>query len=341
MKKVLFALCFVAIAAVGAIAQEEATVTSSFSTQIYTGFSYYMGSSTIVAGDSDNLDDATSRLNFTGVFTMGDFGAKFTLRAQNIDNDNWQPSYDSAMDTKLSVNGTVGARRAFVFYTFLEQKMYLAAGLPGIGDFSTTYDGLVAFDNALPGVLATVKPIEGLELGYFFPISSAEADAETLFNASTVAAMYEIPSIATVQVWLHQFDDLQVVGDINVTAVEGLTLSGEFGYNDTVDFEDPDCIDVKEQVGYAFGKVSPLVVSSQHFPDSGDMTFTVKPSIAYALSDNIELAAEYAYDSGAENHVFDAYAKFTLQNNYIKVKPGYDTADGKGFFLKTVLVAEF
>jgi hypothetical protein len=331
MKKVLCVL--LAIVGVYAFAQEEPAIETNFSTQIYTGLNYNSGTGKIVAGDSDNLGDATSRMNFTGVFTLGDFGAKFTLRAQNIDNESWQPSYD----TGFNINNTIAARRAFVFYNFLDQKVYLAAGLPGIGDFSTTYNGAVAFDNAVPGVLATVKPIEGLELGYFMPVSAAEADFAGQIKASTVAAMYEVPKFATIQAWCYNFDDLAAVADINFTAIENLTLSAEVDYNS----EGDKSIALTEQAGYAFGKISPLFVTSQTLPDGGEATFTLAPSVTYALSDTIELAAEYAFDSSAKNHVFDAYAKFTLQNNYIKVKPGYDTADGQGFFFKTVFVAEF
>jgi len=337
MKKVLCISLSLLLSFSFVYAQEEPQIETSFSTQIYTGLNYNSGTGMIVAGDSDNLGDSTSRLNFTGVFTLGDFGAKFTLRAQNIDNDSWQPSYTDGTDTELAVNNVLSARRAFVFYKFLDEKVYLAAGLPGIGDFSTSYNGASAFDNAVPGVLATVKPIEGLEIGYFLPISATEADAAGQFSVSTVAVMYEIPEVATIQGWVFNFDDFAAVADINVTAVENLTLSAEMDYNS----EGDKAVALTEQVGYSFGQFSPLFVSSQTLPETGDMTFTIAPSVTFAMSDSIELAGEYSYDSSAENHVFDAYAKFSLQNNYIKLKPGFDTADGQGFFFKVVFVAEF
>jgi len=340
MKKVLFALVVLMIAGVCVFAQDEPTVVSTFSTQVYTGLNYNAGTGMIYAGDTDNLDGA-SRVNFTGVFTLGEFGAKFTLRAQNIANDSWAPSLDNPgpayTDIVFNKNNTIGARRAFVFYKFLEGKVYLAAGLPGIGDFSTTYNGAVAFDNAVPGVLATAKPFEGLELGYFLPVSSVETDAFDQLKASTAAAMYEIPKIATLQAWAFNFDDIAVVADINITAVENLTLSAEMDYNSGSD----KALALTEQVGYTLDKLSPLFVSSQTLPDGGDMTFTIQPSLTFAMSDVVEFGAGYEYDSVVENHVIDAYAKFTLQNNYIKLKPGYDTADGQGFFFKTVFVAEF
>jgi hypothetical protein len=337
MRKVLCVLPVLLIAGITIFAQEEPKIETSFSTQIYTGLNYNAGDGTIVAGDSDNLGDSTSRLNFTGVFTLGSFGAKFTLRAQNIANDAWQPSYTDNEDTALVLNNVLAARRAFVFYNFLEGKIYVAAGLPGIGDFSTSYNGAVAFDNAVPGVLATIKPFEGFELGCFLPVSSNAADLSAQLNASTVAAMYEIPKAATVQAWVFNFNDFAAVADINITAVENLTLSAEMDYNSGGD----KTLALTEQVGYTIDKFTPLFVSSQTLPESGDVTFTIEPSVTFALSDTIELAAEYSYDSSSTNHVIDAYAKFMLENNYIKLKPGYDTADGRGFFVKLVFVAEF
>jgi hypothetical protein len=335
MKKVLCVLFILAIAGVFVFAQDEPTVVSTFSTQIYTGLNYYAGTRQLVAGDTDNLSGA-SRMNFTGVFTLGDFGAKFTLRAQDIDNESWAPSFDAA-GPSFEKNNTIGARRAFVFYKFLDQKVYVAAGLPGIGDFSTTYNGTPAFDLAVPGVLVTVKPLEGLELGYLLPVSTTERYAATQGNASVAAALFEIPKIATLQAWAFNWNDIAAVADINVTAVENLTLSAEMDYNSSGD----KALALAEQVGYTIDKFTPLFVSTQTKPETGDMTFTLEPSITFAMSDVVTLGADYKYDSIVKNHVIDAFAKFTLQNNYIKLKPGYDTADGQGFFFKSVFVAEF
>jgi hypothetical protein len=342
MKKLALAFCVLSLVAIAAIAEDAPAAVSSISAQVYTGFYYNAGDKTIVAGDSDNLGDDTSRINLTGLYSLGDFGAKFTFRAANINNTSWKAD-------------TIAARRAFAWYKFLGGKAYFAAGMLGIGDFGTTWNGYVAFDNAVSGVAATLKPIEGLELGYMVPISSTATSATKQFKASTIAVSYEIPKIATIQAWMRNFANLdglnpEVVADVNVSAVEGLTLSAELAYNDATDGDDTvsyvtDAYNFTEQVAYALGKITPSLIATQSIYKDNDLVFTLNPNLAYALSDNIEVGAEFTYNSKYlttdATSVIDAYAKFTLGNNYIKVKPGYDSAEDKGLFVRAVFDAEF
>jgi hypothetical protein len=339
MKRTVLVLLAVALACAAAFAEDSAPVVAAkFNLNLFTGAYYNAGDNTIVAGDSDNLGDGLSRIDFKGDFSYENIGAKFTFRRQSIAND------------------AIKVRRAFAYYNILGGKIQVQAGRVGSGDFSTSYNGAVALDNGAIGALFTAKPIDGLELGYLIPFDSTSADFFTQFLASTVAVSYSIPDILTVQLWVSQFDDIVVVGDISVSAVKNLTLSAEAEYNDATDYESG-TTHFTEQVAYAFGKITPSIVASEvlvHDAANGNFTgtsFFAQPGVAYAYSDKLTFGAEYKYGniyadlSGTALQaadffsIADAYVKYDWGKASIKVKPGFDTRDGQGFFVRAVFDA--
>jgi hypothetical protein len=77
----------------------------------------------------------------------------------------------------------------------------------------------------------------------------------------------------------------------------------------------------------------------------------VQPGAAYGLSDKLTIGAEYQYGDIATKlsgtpieasdyfSVIDAYATIDWGKALIKLKPGYDTRDGYGFFIRAVCEA--
>jgi hypothetical protein len=328
MKKALAILLCAAAAGSFAFADDAApTVTAKFNTNVYTGVNYSAGSNTLSLGDRDNFDPNTSRIDFKGALAYGsDLGVKFTLRTQTYSASNFADSYKTTYFT---------IRRAFAYANFFDSKVQLQAGRVGNADFCTSYNGLVAFDNADIGAVVTAKPVEGLELGYLLPVTSTSTDAGAAFTKSVIAASYAIPSIATIQVWAKNFNAVEIIGDVAVTAVKDLTLSGEWDYT-------PTSLSLTEQVAYPVDKFSPSIACSESLASSKLSSLSLSPSVSYAYTDKLSFGADYSLSldsSFAATHVIDAYAKYDLGKGYLKFKPGYDTTTGNGFFVGLILDA--
>jgi hypothetical protein len=352
MRKALAILLCAAACSMVAFAEDAApTVVAKFNTTILTGATYNAGDNSLVAGDSDGWgqDASVSRFDFKGDFSYGDVGAKFTIREQPIDAKIY--TFTPATDEKAASVSSLGypfVRRAFAYANLLDKKVHLELGLPGYGAFSTSYNAAVAMDNNLPGLIVTVKPIEGLEIGYMLPISSTSTFLFDQTNASTLAVSYTIPDILTAQAWIRQFDDLAVIGDVNLTAVKDLTLSAEVEYNDAIDYS-ADTLYFTEQVSYPIDKFTPTIVSTQGF-DMSTVDFTVfglYPTVAYALADKLSLGVDYRFDftysvedkSQTITNLFDVFVKYDLDKGYLKLRPGYNVAEGKNFFIAAVFEA--
>jgi hypothetical protein len=345
MRKALVILLCAAVCSMVVFAEDAApTVVAKFNATILTGATYNAGDSSLLAGDSDTWgqDTSTSRLDFKGDFSYGDIGVKFTIREQPIDAKAYTFTPSTGTDAaSVSSLGYPFVRRAFAYVDLLDKKVHLELGLPGYGAFSTTFNGNTAMDNNLPGCVVTAKPIEGLEIGYMLPISSTSTFVFDQVNASTLALSYSIPDILTAQVWIRQFDDLAVIGDVNLTAVKDLTLSAEFEYNDAVDYSS-DTLYFTEQASYPIAKFTPTLVSTQGIDlTTNALTIGVYPSVAFALAEKFTVGVDYRFDSvdGALASLFDAYVKYNLDKGYLKLRPGYNTAEGKGFFVAVVFEA--
>jgi hypothetical protein len=345
MKKYLAVLALAAACVASGFAEDAApSVAAKFNLTLLTGATYNAGDNSIVTGDSDTWghDTTVSRLDFKGDFSYQDIGAKFTLREQAIGVKSYALAAATATDeASVSSVGYPFLRRAFAYANLLDKKVHLELGLPGYGAFATSYNGYAAMDNNVSGCVLAVKPVEGLEVGYMLPVSPTSTDMYDQFLASTFALSYSIPDILTAQAWVRQFDDIAVVGDLSLTAVKDLTLSAELAYNDAVDYS-ADSLWFTEQASYAFGKFTPTLVSTQGIDlASSALTFGAYPTVAYALTDKVTAGVDYRLDYAADAFVslFDAFVKYDLSKGYLKLRPGYNFADGKGFFAAFVFEA--
>jgi hypothetical protein len=374
MKKAFFVLLAIALVGVAAFADDAAapaaapaapTTTAKFNVGVFTGAYYNGNSNTVTAGDSDSYGDAWSRVNFTGDFSQGDIGAKFTIRE----------------DQYITTASTLKLRRAFGYYNLLDGKVQIQAGRVGNGDFGTSWYGAAPFDNGQTGALVMVKPIEGLELGYLFNYDTSSSSSpaspmkfdDLIYRNSVFGVMYTFPNIATVQLAFAKFytnpnNTWYAVGDINVTAIKDLTLSAEFEKNDGIfDYDEMGTTHVIEHAAYTVGKITPSIVGYQVLISDKaaaavdgftDTAFYVQPAVAYAFTDKISLGAELKYGNIENGYsdgtpvqtaekskgyaTIDGYAKYDLGKGYIKVKPGYDGCDDHtygGFFVATVFEA--
>ena len=368
MKKVLTVLLCAVAAGTFAFADDAApavaaapaadaapAVVSKFNTTVATGINYSAGNNSLTLGEKDptwfGQDNNTSRVDFSGSLSYGDIGTKVTLRNQSYPSSN--------LASNFNVNYWT-VRRAYAYDNFFDSKVQLQFGRVGNGDFSTSYEGDAAFDNGDIGGLITVKPIEGLEVGYLLPAnyiannSETTTDAGRLLTGSTVAASYAIPGIATVQLWVRQFDNLAIVGNLEVTAVKNLDVTVEGYYNDPVDFGENGTLHFYETANYTVGKFTPGIVVWQYLSSksSTDLGFAATPSIAYALTDKVSVAAEYTYSNKTEAvedrgsrgvtdaySMIDAYVNYNFGKGSLQLKPGFDTAVGKGFFVNLSVVA--
>jgi hypothetical protein len=345
VKRFLAALGLAAACVAFGFAEEEATsVTAKFSLNLLTGASYSSGNNSFVIGDSDawGQDSTVSRLDLKCDFSYWEVGAKFTLREQVIGVKSYA-SAEAAASGAASVSyvGYPYVRRAFVYANLLDKKLHLELGLPGYGAFATSYNGFAAMDNNLSGCVLSAKPIEGLEIGCMLPVSPTAADMYGQFLASTLAISYSIPGILAAQAWVRQFDDIAVVGDLSLTAVKGLTLSVEAAYNDAVDYS-ADSLWFTEQVSYPFGKARPILVSTQGIGlASSALAFGAYPTLVYALADRLYAGVDCRFDYAADtiSSLFDAFVMYDFSKGYLKLRPGYNLADGKGFFLAFVVAA--
>jgi hypothetical protein len=370
MKKTFFVLLAIALVGMAAFADDAAPAapaasaapTAKFNLNIMTGAYLNGDHGTIIAGDSDNLSDSLSRIDFKGDISSGDVGAKFTIRQQSISSD-------------MSSN-PFKARRAFAYYNFLDGKAQFQVGRVGNGDFATSWYGSTPFDNGDLGALITVSPISNLSLGYLYCYSSDTASKidDQFKHDSVFAANYAVPDLLTAMVGFRDFwsSNIAIVADVNVTAIKDLALSAELEYNDgcnagngSLDYEEVGTSHIIEHAAYTVGKITPSIVAYEVLiadkdkaaPYYWDNSYYFQPAVAYAFSDKITLGAEFKYgnietdsgtcpvqaaDASKAYSTIDAYAKIDFGKGYIKVKPGYDGCDDHdfgGFFVRAVFDA--
>lgn len=336
MRKLLLASLALAFIASAAFAEDaDPVVSSEFHANIYTGAFYSMGSKTINAEDRENYGEGASGLEFNGAFSYGDMGAKFETRA-----------LDPAADISLKL------RSAYAYYDFLGGKLRFEAGLVKDRDFSTGYGGYKAFDES--GAALVAKPLPGLSIGYLLPYSPTSGDLLKQFLASSAAIKISIPNVLDCQVFVRQFDDVALMGDLKINAVNNLDAIFEWAYNDPADWgtETSKTFHLSEQASYYLGDFAPTLDCTQWIPKSGGVGFTVKPSIAYFLTKQVSLGAEYEFWNANQakykahgttaffdTHIIEAYGKYDFVKGYLKLQPGYDTAKGYGFFVRAVFDA--
>jgi hypothetical protein len=137
---------------------------------------------------------------------------------------------------------------------------------------------------------------------------------------------------------------------MTISVIPNMNILLEGAYNDTGYWGDSaHGLHLSEEITYNLGNLMPGIDATQYLPETGDVGFMVKPFVAYFLGNGLSCGAEASYSNAAQAvsgydgtkafYTFAGYGKYDFGKGYIKVKPGFDSAAGRGFFVRAVFDA--
>lgn len=297
MKKLLVLL--LALTMVGA-----AFAQVSFSGYLDTGFVYEkIGSADATLTLNGDDSGTTSRFNLNGSWKSEDgvVGAAFRFRTQG--------DFDAGSPVLFT-------RRAYVWGTMFDGMVKLVAGK--LGDYTWATLGPAAFGNidGPTGVQFQVMPIEGLNLGFFLPATTAGALAEDAFGDILIGASYAMADVFTAQAGI----DLSPTADSNdawagveVTAIENLYIVVEASLTDLGN-DATGATYLFEEAEYSMDAlVFGIDLEQQFWADSAlDMGLSFGPYVSYTM-DMVTLGGQFTYiTAGDSGMIISPYVRYAM-----------------------------
>jgi len=298
MKKLIVLLLALAMVG-GAYAQAAAPAPAlTFSGYLNTGYQYDTGTKLVKLYGAYAAQ--TSRLRLNAAYTNGDFGVNFRYQ-----------SNDSATAP------TVG--QALVWGNLFNKMVTFKAGKLNDYTWATPVNAFGNFDGKT-GVQVQMKPIAGLNFGVFVPLVAAGATPANTLKDISVAGKYSASGLADFLVNLNLGTAAnEVIGSVNVTAVENLTAIFEADLGDLTDIANTLYLD--QYVSYAMGDLSVGAYIDQTF--GTPFGWSVSPEVDYMMG-NIELYASVMVGSGSVWSV-SPYINYTLnEKSSVKTYASYD-----------------
>lgn len=265
MKKLIVLL--LALAMVGAVSAQAAAPAPAltFNGYLNTGMEYDSTTGFAYLWNADTGNNTRVRLN--AVYTNGNFGLNFRL--QNSD-----------------VGGSMSGQlfgQALVWGNLFNNMVTYKAGRLNDYTWATSWNAWGNFDGQT-GFQVQVKPVKGLNLGFFVPLAATKTVLATdALKAANVAAKYTADGVGSflAHLDLGTTTNALILG-ANITAVKDLTAWFEARATDLTAIGTT--TKIVEYLSYAMGDLAVGVYADQVL--GATLGWTVAPEVSYVLGGN-------------------------------------------------------